>query len=228
MTLSFAAGLGSRAWAYQVEPGSSDNVIRLQLEDRSGLLSDQPVFVDARASADWIEVGTAALREGRVREIEVRFAVGDAGPGSIGYIEVTARTGGLIASKRIPLEAAPSAPATQQSFVVDECCLPAAGLDPVDPSHGTRALLGSTPNPAVSLAHIVFDLGPEGGAARLKVYDVRGRLLRAIQTPALSAGLHRITWDGRDESGRDMPSGIYLYSIEVGDWTATRKLQLLR
>jgi hypothetical protein len=130
--------------------------------------------------------------------------------------------------RRIPLEVALAAPEVQRSFAIDECCLQTTGLDPVDGLTGQPTLLGNTPNPVVSLTHIVFDLGPAGGAASLQIFDIHGRLLRSIETPPLVAGLHRITWDGRDDSGRDLPSGVYLYTVASGRWTATRKLQLLR
>jgi len=211
-----------------VEPGSTANRIQLQIDDRFGRLLG-PLEVRASSSSSWIEIQEAGVREGSVREIEVQFAVGDVEPGAIGFIEIRTRAAsGLEVARTIPLEAALQVEELQRSFAIDECCLDAAGLDPHDPSAGAPMLLGNSPNPVVSLTHFVFDLGPAGGAASLKIYDVHGRLLRTIQTPPLSSGLHRITWDGRDEQGRDLPSGVYLYTMESGDWTATRKLQLLR
>jgi hypothetical protein len=216
------------ASAYRVEPGSDANRIQLQIDDRAGRMAG-PLEVRASASVDWIEIQSAGAREGTVREIEVRFSVREAAIGSIGFIEILTRAAsGLEVTRTIPLEAALDVEEQQRSFAIDECCLDPSGLDPHDPSAATPALLGNSPNPVVSLTHVVFDLGPAGGAACLKLYDVHGRLLRTIQTPPLSSGLHRITWDGRDEQGRDLPSGVYLYTMESGDWTATRKLQLLR
>lgn len=185
--------------------------------------------VQAIASVEWIDILSATLREGAVREIEVQFSTGEVELGSVGFVEIVARSSsGVEVRRTIPLETALNVAETQRSFVIDECCLDPSGLDPHDALSTAPSLLGNTPNPVVSLTHIVFDLGPAGGAACLKLYDIHGRLLRTIQTPPLSSGLHRITWDGRDEDGRDLPSGVYLYTMESGDWTATRKLQLLR
>jgi hypothetical protein len=224
-----AAGLLPRdASAYRVEPSSASNRIQLQIDDRSGRLTG-PLEVRASASAGWIEIQSAGVREGAVREIEVQFSIQDVAIGSIGFIEIVTRAAsGQEVTRTIPLEAGLEVEELQRSFAIDECCLDPSGLDPHDPLTDTPSLLGNSPNPVVSLTHIVFDLGPAGGAACLKLYDVHGRLLRTIQTPPLSSGLHRITWDGRDEQGRDLPSGVYLYTMESGDWTATRKLQLLR
>lgn len=216
------------ASAYRVEPGSTANRIQLQIDDRFDRLAS-PLEIRATASADWIEVQGATVREGSVREIEVQFSIRDVEVGSIGFVEIVARgSSGLEIKRSIPLEAGREVEDVQRSFRIDECCLDPSDLDPHDALSSGPSLLGNTPNPVTSLTHIVFDLGPAGGIASLKLYDIHGRLLRTIQTPPLSSGLHRITWDGRDEEGRDLPSGVYLYTMESGDWTATRKLQLLR
>jgi flagellar hook assembly protein FlgD len=116
----------------------------------------------------------------------------------------------------------------QRAFTIDECCLePASTVETTQPP-ASPVLLGTSPNPVVSLANIIFGLPEGGGSVRLRIYDVQGRALREIQAPRLTAGYHRITWDARDESGREVPPGVYFYSISMGDWSATRKLQLLR
>jgi hypothetical protein len=71
------------------------------------------------------------------------------------------------------------------------------------------------PNPLNPSGEIVFATAREGRST-LRVYDVTGRLLREIsQTSA--AGTQRIAFDGRDQQGRSLASGIYLYRIHAPD-----------
>jgi hypothetical protein len=218
------------AFAYNVAAGSSDNLLQLQLDERSGALAGLTLDVAATSSADWIQVLDASVLEGRVREVDIRFAVSDqTPPGSVGSIEVTLSTPGeeFNQSRRIPLAVAASVDPIQQSYEVLDCCLPTTGVGPGGATTES-VLLGVTPNPVSSgLAHVVFELGT-GGKVSLELHDVQGRLLRTLETPYLPSGFHRITWDGRDQSGRDLPPGVYFYTIRSGDWSATRKLQLLR
>ena len=66
------------------------------------------------------------------------------------------------------------------------------------------------------------------GEASLKVYDVQGRELRNLVEGRLSAGPHVTHWDGRDNTGRLLPSGIYFYRLASGDRSETRKAMLVR
>ncbi|MEZ4702619.1 MAG: S8 family serine peptidase [Rhodothermales bacterium] len=102
---------------------------------------------------------------------------------------------------------------------------PAAG-----PSY-VFALDAAFPNPTASETTISYQL-PAPGSAALRVYDVLGREVRTLVDASQSAGIHGITWDGTDESGRRLPSGLYLYTLEAqtpqGLRTATRKMVLVR
>ncbi|MFQ6103741.1 MAG: FG-GAP-like repeat-containing protein [Candidatus Glassbacteria bacterium] len=94
----------------------------------------------------------------------------------------------------------------------------------------TYALYQNYPNPFNPQTTIGFDL-PDAGekiAVRLSIYDVRGRLVRKLVDGELSPGQHRVIWDGRDDAGVSLGSGVYLYMIKTGDFTARRKLVLLR
>ncbi len=48
-----------------------------------------------------------------------------------------------------------------------------------------------------------------------------------MSTPP-GAGEHRLTWDGRDEHGRDAASGVYVYRLETREWAVHRRMLLLR
>jgi hypothetical protein len=83
------------------------------------------------------------------------------------------------------------------------------------------------PNPFNPSTVIRFDL-PVDGMVRLSVYDVSGRLVRRLVDESLPGGTHEAIWDGRDVSGRGMPSGSYMARIEFGGRTRTTRLGLVR
>ena len=89
------------------------------------------------------------------------------------------------------------------------------------------ALDQNTPNPFNPSTTIAFSL-PQAGPARLAVYDIRGRLLARLVNGELPAGRHQIRWNGQDDRGHQMASGIYLYRLETGGETATRRMTLLK
>ncbi len=89
------------------------------------------------------------------------------------------------------------------------------------------ALYANAPNPFNPVTRILFDL-PERQDVTLRVYDVRGRLVKTLLTGVQKAGRHEAAWRGTDESGRSAGSGVYFYRLESGEQTATRKMILVR
>jgi hypothetical protein len=83
------------------------------------------------------------------------------------------------------------------------------------------------PNPFNPSTIIPFNLDQDM-QAKLKIYDVSGRLVRNLMNEVRSAGPNQIRWDGRDDLARGLPSGIYFARLEAGDYKATRKLLLLK
>ncbi len=89
------------------------------------------------------------------------------------------------------------------------------------------ALHQNYPNPFNSRTEISFDL-PEVSDAKILIYDIAGRLVHSYEMINLPAGAHSVAWDGRDNSGGDVASGIYLYKLRAGDFTNTRKMLYLK
>ena len=87
--------------------------------------------------------------------------------------------------------------------------------------------LASYPNPFHDRATITFDVG-EAGPVTLAIYDVRGRRVRTLLDGALPAGPHRAAWDGRDDAGRAVASGLYVYRLRVGEAVVSRQAIRLR
>ena len=84
------------------------------------------------------------------------------------------------------------------------------------------------PNPFNPATTIVFDLA-HGGSVRVDVFDVAGRRVRTLVNAKLDAGWnHRASWNGRDETGQAVATGLYFCRLEAAGQSATRKLVLLK
>lgn len=83
------------------------------------------------------------------------------------------------------------------------------------------------PNPFNPSTSIEFTL-PSAERVSLTVFDITGRKVRDLVSGPLSAGSHTVSWDGRDENGREISSGVYIARIIAGQETASRKMSLLR
>ncbi len=83
------------------------------------------------------------------------------------------------------------------------------------------------PNPFNSETVISWFL-LETGLVRLEVFSLTGQRVAVLHQGPLQAGFHRIHWDGRDDAGRVLASGVYLYRLVSADRVLTRKLTLLR
>lgn len=91
-------------------------------------------------------------------------------------------------------------------------------------SEGTQ-LLSQNPTPgAASLAFRVERAGP----VSVRVFDVRGTLVRTLFSGESPAGSRVLRWDGRDRSGAPAPSGLYFFRVETPGSVETRKAALLR
>jgi flagellar hook assembly protein FlgD len=66
------------------------------------------------------------------------------------------------------------------------------------------------------------------GEVQVVVHDIQGRQVRKLVTGRRLAGEHQAVWDGRDEEGREIASGVYLVRMQAGVFTAVRKIVLLK
>lgn len=62
----------------------------------------------------------------------------------------------------------------------------------------------------------------------LEIHDVRGRLVKQLADQTFSAGEHVLTWNGRDDDGRDLASGVYLARFKAAVVVQTQRLMLVR
>ncbi len=89
-----------------------------------------------------------------------------------------------------------------------------------------RELLPNLPNPFNLTTEIRFDLSSSGPYA-LVIYDLAGRKVAGIAGTG-RAGINTVSWDGRNDSGADMPAGAYYYSLRTKSGTSTRTMVLLK
>ena len=86
----------------------------------------------------------------------------------------------------------------------------------------------NTFNPSTTIS---FDIPGDPGEVRkvnLSIYDIRGKLVKALIDSELKPGIHRVQWDGMDDRGDKVSSGVYFYKMRSSDWTSRRKMTLLR
>jgi flagellar hook assembly protein FlgD len=85
------------------------------------------------------------------------------------------------------------------------------------------------PNPFNPATTVTFAL-PEAGRARLAVYDLRGRLVRTLADESFSVGPQQVPWDGRDDQGNPLASGVYFGKLTLpgGKGEIVQKMALIR
>jgi hypothetical protein len=107
------------------------------------------------------------------------------------------------------------------------------GIDdpPPAPLVAAAAFHPARPNPFNPATRLAFDVPGEAGGARhveLAVYDVNGRLVRRLLDGMVETGHQAVAWDGRGQNGAALASGVYFARIQIGDFSATQKLTMLR
>jgi hypothetical protein len=90
------------------------------------------------------------------------------------------------------------------------------------------ALEAHSLNPARGGRCQLFYAIPRAGTVSLRIYDLSGRLVRTLLDGEVEAGTGNLVWDGRDDRGNNLPSGIYLGRLQAGTEERTLKTTLLR
>jgi hypothetical protein len=85
--------------------------------------------------------------------------------------------------------------------------------------------LTAAPNPFGRATTISYQLGCAGSVA-LTIYDVTGKAVRRLAGGPQPAGLHSASWDGRDDRGRVLPTGVYFCTLDIGTKEISRKVVL--
>jgi hypothetical protein len=93
----------------------------------------------------------------------------------------------------------------------------------------TFMLYQNYPNPFNPSTTISYELRVDHPCMiTLRIYDLRGHLIRTLKKGHQSFGRYEVIWDGRDESGRSVGSGFYIYQLQTGNRISSRKMFLLK
>jgi hypothetical protein len=111
------------------------------------------------------------------------------------------------------------------------------GVDPIGISERLRdrltprsrqyLLWQNYPNPANGPTTISFNV-PEPTRASLRIYDTAGRLVDTVLDEYVTTGRHVMRWDGRDQFGQEVSSGVYIYRLSAGTANMARKMVFIR
>jgi hypothetical protein len=103
---------------------------------------------------------------------------------------------------------------------------------PAGPPPAAAFLAQNAPNPFNPTTKIAYGIPANAGGAavpvRLEIFDAAGHRVRNLVTGVQAPGQHAAIWDGRDDGGRRLPSGIYFSHLRAGTATLTRKMVLMK
>jgi hypothetical protein len=83
------------------------------------------------------------------------------------------------------------------------------------------------PNPFNLQAKISYQM-PEPGLVSIKIYNIRGQVVRTLVDEYKPAGYHYEIWDGKNTAGQEIASGIYTYRLEANGFNASKKMLLIK
>jgi len=89
-------------------------------------------------------------------------------------------------------------------------------------------LHGNYPNPFNPETVISFSIAESSSHVNLEVFNIRGQKVKTLINEELQSGIHTTVWDGKDELGKSVSSGIYFYKMQNVDYTKTRKMILMK
>jgi hypothetical protein len=178
-------------------------------ESYEGVLvrAENATVVDAGDPTNWQVASDGTCRVGRWGAYFYMPVLGD-------RLHITGVVGALAESHK--LQPRDDADIEAVSSAVDSLGLPAI-----------VSLSQNRPNPFHRSTAIAFAL-PAAGDVELRVFNVNGQLVRTLIDGKQAAGYWRVNWDGRDNGGRQLPSGVYFCSLKAGGKAFSRQMSLLK
>ncbi len=103
-----------------------------------------------------------------------------------------------------------------------------SGIDTTAPDVLVSELLPCHPNPFNPRTTIKFNLA-RSGKTHLAVYDLKGSLVKTlIAGEILTVGPHQEVWNGRDNTGKGVAGGVYLYRLKTNGYSSTQRMTLIK
>jgi len=90
------------------------------------------------------------------------------------------------------------------------------------------SLLGNFPNPFNPYTSIRYQVSGIRSHVQINIYNIRGQHIRTLVNDYHEPGEHIVAWNGRDDNGRELSSGIYFYRMVANDFEETQKMLLMK
>jgi hypothetical protein len=202
---------GTQSLDYLVSPNatvSKDIVIRnLGTADLEGLMSIPAEFVLSNMSQELPDDYYYSIAPGATAVFTMTYVAGSTVPDLNSQVQLTSND--------------PDMP----TYSIPVTLNPVSNNDNINPL--ITSLTGNYPTPFNPSTSIRFSL-KDAGKVRIQIYNLKGQLVKNLINSDLQSGNHQIVWDGRDDRGNGVSSGIYLYRMESGDYTRTNKMMLMK
>ena len=125
------------------------------------------------------------------------------------------------------VHAYPVANILQLTFVGLGTSIDEKDLDKMNQILNSFVLHQNYPNPFNPTTNISYHL-PQGGDVRICIYDVEGRMINEVLSERQEAGDHTINWNGKNNDGVSVASGMYLYRVHFNNSVITKKMILIK
>ncbi|MCF7911265.1 MAG: lamin tail domain-containing protein [Candidatus Cloacimonetes bacterium] len=93
---------------------------------------------------------------------------------------------------------------------------------------GINASLGNYPNPFNPVTYIQLSVAADDTPVSVKIYNVRGQLVKSLFQGNLDKGIQNLKWNGTDNNGKSTGSGVYFYRTEIGNYSSMSKMLMLK
>ncbi len=88
-------------------------------------------------------------------------------------------------------------------------------------------LVGNYPNPFNPETSVKFNTA-EDSNVKITIFNIKGQKVTTLVNEVMPAGIHSVSWNGNDDNGRSVTSGVYFYTMETGKYHTTKKMMLLK
>jgi hypothetical protein len=208
--------------SFVLDPGASDEAVDAGTVHGSARAEGYTLRVELDADAR-TAIGTGGMVQVRLRfpvvdagDDLVSFATGNAGAWSLQTVSTFAE---VVGSAQPMLDLTYDLPT---GVALGDADLPAGSR-----THGL-SMSAPAPSPFNPTTVMEFSLERDMDRVELVVYDLSGRLVRLLYAGALASGTHARRWDGRDERGRPVGSGVYLVRLASDEGSVTRRAVLAK